>query len=165
MAFDVTDVIQSLEQSRAFFYKHLKGLTGEQWAWKPYPECKSVRETLAHMIANDRVALETLRGGKTPEDWERFFRDVDVEFTGVDNAALAAAHRSSHEAILAYLRATYPPQTPLDTEVDVWGGKGKIGIHLGHLSSEDYFHAGQVAFIRNATTPAWEYYKEIYAVE
>ena len=30
------------------------------------------------------------------------------------------------------------------------------------ISSEDYYHAGQITFIRMATDPQWDYYRSIY---
>lgn len=54
MAFDVDSLIEGVRESRRFFLKHLKGLRDDQWEWKPYPECKSIRETLAHLVSDDR---------------------------------------------------------------------------------------------------------------
>jgi uncharacterized damage-inducible protein DinB len=164
MAFDVTDIIEGTRQSRAHFRKHLEGLTEEQWTWQPYPECKSVRDTLSHMIANDRIALQSMRDGTVPNDWYAFFQGVDDEFALVTNEELLDAHHAGHEAILTYLTETYSADTPLDKEMDLWGGKGKLGAQINHLSSEDFYHAGQVSFIRMATRADWNYYGEVLGV-
>ena len=55
MSFDTTDLIAGLRDSRRNLLKHLEGMTDEQWRWKPYPECKSVRETLTHLLMGDRL--------------------------------------------------------------------------------------------------------------
>jgi Uncharacterized protein conserved in bacteria len=163
MAYDFGDVLEGVRHSRQFFYKHLEGMTEEQWEWKPFPECKSVRETLSHMIANDRAALDTLRSGKTPDNWEAHYRATEEEFAQTPREALLAAHRDSHEAILAYLEATYPAaETALDTPANLWGSSGKLAALVSHLSSEDFYHAGQVAFIRQATDASWNYYQDVY---
>jgi hypothetical protein len=46
--------------------------------------------------------------------------------------------------------------------VTLWGQERKLGSALAFLTSEDYYHAGQVAFIRLATNPEWDYYGEIF---
>src|SRR4030067_1771496 len=67
MAFTPDDLFAGLRASRKRFLKHLEGLREAQWDWRPYPECKSIRETLAHLIADDRAALQSLQTGKEPE--------------------------------------------------------------------------------------------------
>ena len=60
------DLIASLEKSRSHLLKHFRGLADDQWDWKPFPECKSLRETLQHLIIDDQAALESLRSGEEP---------------------------------------------------------------------------------------------------
>ncbi|MGC8832986.1 MAG: DinB family protein, partial [Armatimonadota bacterium] len=67
MSFGVTDLLGNLRSSRETFLKHLKSLRDDQWTWKPYPECKSIVETLAHLISNDRAALQSLETGREPD--------------------------------------------------------------------------------------------------
>jgi len=43
MTFEMNDLTQAARESRENFVKLLDGLTDEQWTWKPYPECKSIR--------------------------------------------------------------------------------------------------------------------------
>ncbi len=50
----------------------------------------------------------------------------------------------------------------LDEKVLIWGEERELGAALAFLTSEDYYHAGQVAFIRMATNPEWDYYGEIF---
>lgn len=58
MALTLDDLIASFLFRRTRFLKHVDGLQEDQWDWKPYPECKSVRETVAHLIVDDRAALQ-----------------------------------------------------------------------------------------------------------
>ena len=51
---------------------------------------------------------------------------------------------------------------PLDAEFSAFGSKMKLAAGIPHLSSEDYYHAGQVSYIRMATDPAWDYYGHVY---
>lgn len=58
MAFTAAELIDGVRHSRRHFLKHLRGLRDDQWDWKPYPECKSIRETLAHLVWVDRIATD-----------------------------------------------------------------------------------------------------------
>ena len=62
VSFTVHDLLEEAKGSRRYFLKHVKGLTAEQWDWKPYPECKSVRETVAHLISDDRADVHPAGG-------------------------------------------------------------------------------------------------------
>jgi uncharacterized damage-inducible protein DinB len=154
MPYTVQDAAEGLNRSREFFLKHIKGLTDEQWDWKPYPECKSIRETVAHLIIDDRAALQSLQSGKEP-DYESLTENE------TDRDRLLALLAESHEALCGYILAQWK-DAPLDTMLSVWGMKMPIAAGLGYMSSEDNYHAGQVAFIRSATDPSWDYYAAIY---
>ncbi len=148
------DYVQALQDSRKHFFKHIAGMTDDQCTWKPYPECKNVRETLAHMVVDDRMALASLQSGAEP--------DYDAaQVAERDLPALRTMLDQSHEALCAYLLSHYADSSP-DTEICVWGSKRPLALGLPIFSSEDYYHAGQVAFIRQATDPAWDYYAAIY---
>lgn len=159
MAYDLNDVLGSIRRSRQFFLKHLQGLRDDQWDWKPYPECKSITETLVHLVVDDRAALQSLRTGGEP-DYEAI-STATTEEAGGDRDRARAMLDASHARLCAFVGATYEGK-PLDTEVSAWGAPVKLG-GLGLLSSEDYYHAGQVAYIRMASDPAWDYYAAIYA--
>ncbi len=129
----VTDLVNTVRDSRRHFWKHVNGLSDAQWDWKPYPECKSVRETLAHLVQDDRAALAALHSGGEP-DYESF---------------------AEPERDLDRLRA-------LLADMSAWGAIKPLGLGIPYFCSEDYFHAGQVLFIRLATDPAWDYYSAVY---
>jgi uncharacterized damage-inducible protein DinB len=158
MAFTLDDVLEGVRASRAHFLKHLDGLQDEQWDWKPYPECKSVRETVAHLVTDDRAALFSLETGKEPD-----YEALAVE-PGRDSARLRALLDESHARLCEAIR-TRCATAPLDADVCIYGSPMKLARGIAYLSSEDFYHAGQIAFIRMATDPAWDYYATIYGGE
>jgi uncharacterized damage-inducible protein DinB len=154
MPFTMEDMIGNLRQSRSNFLKHIADLRDDQWSWKPYPECKSIDETVAHLIADDRAALQSLQSGNEPEY-------DSLQEAERDPQTLVALLSQSHWALISHLLETYS-SAPLDQEVTIFGSKMKIGTGFGYFSAEDYYHAGQVAFVRMATDPGWDYYTAIY---
>jgi uncharacterized damage-inducible protein DinB len=157
MSFTVIDAVDGIRHSRAYFLKHLAGLKDDQWEWKPYAECKSIRETLAHLICDDRAALQSMQTGKEP-DYESL---VESE---MDRDLLLAKLEESHRALCDFITQTWG-SAQVDTEVCIWGVRRKIAAGLSYLTSEDFYHSGQVAFIRSATVPVWDYYAAIYGGE
>jgi uncharacterized damage-inducible protein DinB len=154
MPLTIEDFIEGVRSSRRHFLKHLNGLTPEQIVWKPYPECKNVLESLQHLIVDDMMALESMQTGEEP------------------NYEAAKVEETEYEAVLDRLAATHTELTsyleqrfgggPLEAPATAWGAKLPAARAIAHLSSEDYYHAGQVAFIRMATEPGWDYYDKIY---
>jgi len=154
MAFDIDSVIEGVRESRKYFLKHIKGVRDDQWDWKPYPECKSIRETLAHLVSDDRAQVVILETGKMP--------DFDaIEEHETDLTKLLALLQESHEKLCAFIKDRFAT-TPLDTKVAFFGGEMTLAHAIAGISSEDSYHAGQVVFIRLATDPSWDYYGSIY---
>jgi len=154
MAFGIDDLIKGVKESRKSFLKHLQGIREDQWDWKPYAECKSIRETVAHLISDDRATQYTLEHGKFPD-----FEEMDVKETDIQK--LLALLAESHDQYCKFVKEKFA-DTPLDTEVPFFSGKAVLGLAISGISSEDYYHSGQVAFIRMATDPSWDYYASIY---
>jgi len=141
MAFTVEDLIDSLRSSRRHFLKHLEGVREDQWDWKPYPECKSILETLAHLISDDRAAPQSMEMGKEP--------DYDaLQESETDLARLCALMDEAHERLCTFIKTRFA-SAPLDTEVSAYGSPMKLGSAIACLTSEDYYHAGQVAIHPN----------------
>jgi uncharacterized damage-inducible protein DinB len=161
MALDLEDFLALVRRSRQHFLKHVDGLSDDQWRFKPYPECKSVRETIVHLIWVDRSALESLETG-TATDWMPLYDRVIQETQDLSGAELLVTLRESHARVLAFFEERHA-QMPLDTEISMWGSPGKLAVQLAYLTAEDHYHAGQVAFIRMATDPDWAYYPAIYS--
>jgi uncharacterized damage-inducible protein DinB len=157
MPFTLEDIISEIETSHESFYKHLKDIGDEQWTWKPYPECKSITETISHLIINNYAAISSLKTGKEP-DYESFKIDE------TDPVKLIELQKKLSKELIEFLESAYA-HTPLDAEVRLWGSPVKLGALAVRLSSEYHYHAGQVAFIRMATNPEWNYYGEIYGGE
>ena len=162
MAFVFEDLIDSLRASRSSFHKHLVGLRDDQWDWKPYPECKSIRETLVHLIQDDRAAVEAIEKNCEP-DYETLMAAA-AALAAQDVDHLKALSESSFAALLALLTSRYA-DAPLDAEINVFGATKKLGVGIPFFSSEDYYHTGQIAFIRMASDPSWNYYAAIYGGE
>ena len=162
MAFTFADLIDSLRASRSNFHKHLKDLRDDQWDWKPYPECKSIRETLVHLIQDDRAAVEAIEKNCEP-DYETLMADA-IALAARDIDYLKALSETSFTALLELLISRYA-DAPLDAEINVFGSTKKLGVGIPFFSSEDYYHIGQVSFIRMASDPTWDYYAAIYGGE
>lgn len=154
MALHINILIEGIRESRRFFIKHIEGLRDDQWDWKPHPECKSIRETLAHLVTDDRASIAMLRDGMVND-----FSPFEVYETDVDK--LLDLLNQSHEEYCAFVRDQFA-DTPLDTEINFFLGKTKLALAISGISGEDHYHAGQVAFIRMATDPEWDYYKAVY---
>lgn len=156
------DLVESVRKSRGFLFKHLKGLTPEQWVWKPYPECKSVVETLKHLVVDDRFALYALdaKEATSMDMYEVIGTRVEEEASD-DVEALIAMVEHSFEILLTTILQRYG-NAPLDTEITIYGEKHSLAVGIPYLSSEDHYHSGQIAFIRIATDPEWNYYSNIY---
>jgi len=161
MALTLDEMLEVSRRSRAQFEKHLKGLTAEQWDWKPYPECKSVRQTLLHMIGTDTWTLEDLDAEETTPNYDAHLEAAERDYGTVSPENLLIALHDTRARLLVRLTERYG-DAALDAPMRLWGATGKLGTQLARLPSEDHYHAGQVAFIRMATDPAWDYYSAIY---
>jgi uncharacterized damage-inducible protein DinB len=156
MAVTLNDLLNSVRDSRRHFLKHLTGLRDDQWDWKPYPECKSIRETLMHLHVDDKAALFSVQTNEEP-DYEGMLAAAEMK----EVAQLRAQLDESFETLLQEIQTRYA-DAPLDAEICIFGSKMKLAIGIPHLSAEDFYHAGQVAFIRMATDPDWNYYAAVY---
>lgn len=160
MELTLNELIEGVQNSRQFFFKHIEGLRDDQWDWKPYPECKSIRETLPHLVTDDRAAIESIETGEMP-DYDAI-ATIAMRDAPDDLEKQFAILTDSHAQLIALLQAKYGDQ-PLDADICIWGHHGKVVRLVPYLSSEDYYHAGQVGFIRMATDPEWNYYESIYS--
>jgi uncharacterized damage-inducible protein DinB len=156
MAYTLENLIEGLNGSRANFFKHLDGLKDDQWNWQPYPQCKTIRETLAHLVVVDRGWLFAFETGGMP-DWDNLFPD----WQPYSPEQLRTLLLESRVKLLDYLKGKYA-DAPLDTEISIYGTSMKLGDVVGSISSEDYYHTGQATFIRMASDPTWDYYAAIY---
>jgi len=159
MAYTLDDAIGGVRASREHFYKHIEGVKNDQWDWQPYPQCKSIRETLAHLVIVDRGFLYTLQTGKAPEEWDQLFPN----WQPYSPDQLRTVLLESRANLITHLESAYA-DVPLDKEVSLYGVPLKLGQAICGISSEDYYHAGQVAYVRMASDPTWDYYATVYGM-
>src|SRR5437016_1974156 len=122
MPLSLDDLLAGLERSREHFYKHLEGLRDDQWDFKPFPECKSIRETMQHLVVDDRAALNSLKSGEEPDYETGACDETNLE-------RLKAILKETHKALLDEIRARYS-KSPIDADICVWGSHGKLGAAL-----------------------------------
>ena len=163
MALTLEDILDSVQSSHESLFKHLKGVTDEQLTWKPYPECKSIHETLAHLIAVEWSAQSMLETDAFP-DYESHQRDAITLAEGKSLDDLVSKLKQEQEKTLAIVVSKFK-DTALDEEIKYWGYPTKMGSAVARLGSEGTYHSGQIAYIRIATDPSWDYYKAIYFSE
>lgn len=156
MAYTLEDLIESVNGSREHFFKHIEGLKDDQWDWQPYPQCKTIRETLAHLVVVDRGFLYAIETSGMP-DWNNLFPD----WQPYSPEQLRSLLQESRAKLVDCLKSKYA-DAPLDSEVSMYGMTMKLGQLAVSISSEDYYHAGQTAFIRMASDPTWDYYAAMY---
>lgn len=154
MAYTLEHCIEGMEFARSHFMKHIAGFPEEHWDSKLIPDSKSVRETIQHLIANDRATMQALETGKEP-DYE------NLQVTETDTAALMKLLADTRAEVISLLRAKYS-STPLDQEICLWGFPFKLAFAIATMASEDSYHAGQVTVLRTAMEPEWDYYAAVY---
>lgn len=154
MSFTVDDLLANIHQARQLFRKHLEGLNDDQWDWQPYPQCKSIKEIVAHLIADDRAQIHILETGGMPDF-------TDLEEREQDPDKLLALLEKSHDELISYIKVRFA-DAHLDEDIPFFNHSMKLGRVLANIPSEDGYHTGQVAFIRMASDPSWDYYKSIY---
>ncbi len=144
----------ALDHARRHLLKHLAGVTPEQIDWKPFPECKSIRETLSHLVVDDLAAAESLETGREP-DYASFEAPQGTfeELLG----RLEETHGRVLEAVAQTLR-----KSGARWSICAFGEWRHPCEAVTILASEHYYHAGQIAFIRMATDPGWDYYSAVY---
>jgi uncharacterized damage-inducible protein DinB len=156
MAFGTTELIEGARKARQNFLKHIDGITEEQAAWKPYPECKSIAETLDHLHWSDRATVEYARSGQEPD-----YTSVPSKPPTESIDTLKAKLAESHADLMRYFETEFAGK-PLDTICKFYGQPTSIGDSLTYICNEEGYHTGQAAFIRMATDPTWDYYTAIY---
>lgn len=113
-----------------------------------------------HLLHVDRAALDSLNTG-TLDAWGALTEQIAVETESLTIPELQALLEVSHAALLDYLATAYATHS-LDDPIPLWASPTPLGRAVPYLSSEDFYHSGQVAFIRQATDPSWDYYAAIY---
>jgi len=105
---------------------------------------------------------QALHDPSQPIDWAGYYGAVATELADIANMDLISLLRDSHSEALHAL-TTVTEGLPLDAPLAIFGQHPrKLGVVAASLTSEDEYHSGQVAFIRMATDPTWDYYAAMY---
>ena len=153
-------ILGSLEQSQGYLTRALDGLTQEEVAWSPGPECNSIAFILWHMTrVEDFFVNRVLQRGQElyiAEGWQEKLGTPDkaFQFTVEELQAwpvprmefLRGYVDSVRQKTLAFIESSPPekmselarPDRPPDT----------IGAILGRMSTETALHVGQIAYLR-----------------
>ena len=153
-------ILRSLEQSQEYLTKALEGLSQEEVAWRPGPECNSIAFILWHMTrVEDFFVNRVIRREEElyeAESWQdKLGTPIKVaQYTVEEISAwpvpplelLQAYAMAVRERTLALLRSMpvdklselARPDRPPDT----------IGAILGRMSTETSLHIGQIAYLR-----------------
>ena len=94
MAFLLADLLHTVKDSRGFFLRHLHELAPETCDWRPYPECKTFRETLFHLIGTDQWILADPKR-ETGDDFTSLLKASEARLRNRSRAELQVARRAS----------------------------------------------------------------------
>lgn len=149
-------LIERLDESRKWFLKALDGLKDGQWNAKPYPNVMSIRETLSHLVIDDRCFPDLLQG-KEP-DYPSYAPD-EIMSAGDLLALMEQTHRQKLEWLRGFLAGK-----DLEGQIPtVYSGKQSLWWEVLCIAMEDWYHIGQVSLIRQGTDPDWDYYAHFYS--
>jgi uncharacterized damage-inducible protein DinB len=154
MSSSIQTILEPLTIARSHFLKHIKDLKEDQWDFKPFPNTMTIRDTLRHLVIDDLSALDSLQTGAHP-DYDSFtVEDETVE-------ALLERMTSARQALIDELTSKIE-ESGEAIQICTWGEMRPLHVGVAYLTSEDYYHTGQVGFLRQASDPDWDYYASVY---
>ncbi len=156
MSYGSAELISGVKEARRNLLKHLDGITPEQYAWKPYPQCKSISETLDHLIWSDLAIVQVASTGKAPD-----YTTTPMAPPTKSYPELKSEMTRSHAALIDYLTRIYSGG-PGDAPIKFYDHATTLGHAVGLILFQEGYHTGQIAFIRMAQDPSWDYYEAIY---
>jgi uncharacterized damage-inducible protein DinB len=153
-------ILKSLEQSQEYLTRALDGLTQEEAAWSPGPECNSIAFILWHTTrVEDFFINRVLQRGRElyeMEGWqEKLGTPVKAyQYTVEELQAwpvpklevLRQYYDSVRQKTLAFLNSISPEK--LSEVPRPERSPDSIGVSLGHVSTEIAMHVGQIAYLR-----------------
>ena len=155
-------ILKSLEQSQRFLTNALDGLTQEEAAWSPSPECNSIAFILWHMTRVEDFFVNRIIQRETElyeaEGWREKLgtpaKDSGYEYTVEQLQAWPAPKLetlqgyaiSVREKTLAFLKAMPPEKLSEVPRPD--RSPDSIGDTLGRISTEIALHVGQICYLR-----------------
>lgn len=129
----------------------LDGLTEEEAGWEPshfkgFPWAKgSIRELVYH-VALDKLVQTSCAFGDGALDWAAAWQLPDAKENTLAGALRLLA--LSHESLLSHLDRL--EEARLADKVSTWGGKRMSAEQFFDMLTEhDFYHAGQIRYIRN----------------
>ena len=133
----IDDLTLGLRTSREFLLRHLKEMPAEAWDSRLAGTPRSVREIVEHLLEEDSEWIVLLGGEK------------------LSLHASPESLRASNEALLELLQRQWADRA--DEAFLILTGDGK-GMPQGvtYRQIEDYYHSGQIAWLRLALQPGWE---------
>lgn len=135
-----TDLAMALAASREFLVRQVRGLTASECDYLVPGMRATVNQIVEHMIANDAFCMDKLGGAK----W-------------IDDPSLSAEQRLSRSgmALQQEIRANWSHKQE-EALLRLAGGGEGIAKGVSYIQIEDFYHAGQVCWIRLAIQPDWD---------
>ncbi len=144
---DIETLVRDLRASREFLMRHLRGLADFGWDYKPEAAPRSIREIVSHLIDDDAQAIANLGG-----------------IAAADNNVKdpIRALEASSEAVIRALREQWKDD-PSGAEKRLHGDGPSVATGVTYLQIEDYYHAGQIAWLRLGIEEDWDQETVVYA--
>ncbi len=155
-------VVRSLEQSQRYLTKALDGLTQEEAAWSPSPECNSIAFILWHNVRVEDRSVNRLIQNETElyeaEGWQRKLGTPAQETGGRYTleqlqawpipklGTLQGYANSVREKTLAFIKSVTTKK--LSEVPNPERSPDSVIAMLGHMSTEIAMHVGQIAYLR-----------------
>lgn len=148
-----------------FLERMLSGLSQEDLAWQPHPDCNSIGWLSWHLARGQDAQIASLMGEEQlwiKDGWHaRFNRPADPEDSGFGNTSeqVAAFVPPDVATLAGYLKAVAAraqdyikslPESHLDRELDEpwFQPLPTVGVRLVSIMDDAMLHAGQAAYVR-----------------
>ena len=161
-------ILNSLEQSQRYLTKTLDGLTQEEAAWSPGPECNSIAFILWHItrvedyIVNNAVQSENElyeadgwreKLGTPAEERGSHYTLEQLQAWPVPKIEILQGYANSvRQKTLAFLNSSPPEKLSEAIQGDPYSGpitySGPIDAILCFMSTEIALHVGQIDYLR-----------------
>ncbi|MDP3879472.1 MAG: DinB family protein [Dehalococcoidales bacterium] len=156
-------MLKFLDHSEGFLTGALDGLTQEEAAWTPTPECNSILFTLWHMTRLEDHWVNTMAQGKDElydvEGWQKKLGTPPKErgagytleqlqaWPVPKLEALHAYHNATREKTLAFLKGT-TNEVLSEVIPQHRGDPEPRSLILGRIFADVLLHVGQITYLR-----------------
>ena len=153
-------VLRSLEQSQGYLTRALDGLTQQEVAWSPKPECNNIAFILWHMMrVEDFFINRVIQHGKElyeAEGWDKKL-GTPVKAYQYTLEELKSWPVPKLETLLDYVKSVRKktlafinsvPAEKLSEVPRPERSSDSTGAILGRISTEIALHVGQIAYLR-----------------